>query len=428
MTTSTSKRRGVRAIPTPHPDTTPRQLIERAVAMRPLLRERQEETEANRRVSDDTNDLLVEAGFYRCLQPRRFGGYEFDLPTFAKMAIEISRGCPATGWVMTFTAGHTHVFAKFPEEAQVWGYGDNGEFRAPMSNGTATARPVEGGYVINGNFDYASGCDVATHFFGGANVVSEDGEPKPRLNLLFEKNELEIIDNWQILGMRGSGSKRFQATNVFVPEVRASQRDPLFPIDERLQPGYGVHKGVIYAGPSMNILMCEIAAVAVGTAWAALDAYEDLMRARVTRAPVPTARTETPEFQRRYGEALSLIKTAESALIGCCAEYMELCRLDAEEDVRFTPEASQAIVLVDQQVTRLAGEAVERLFLSAGSSAARPGTQIERYFRDMATLRTHITLQFDRNWESVARTHFGVGPVGSMGGFAPPPAANASAT
>src|ERR1044071_5748470 len=106
MTTSTSNRRGVRAIPTPHPDKTPRQLIERAVAMRPLLRERQEETEANRRVSDDTNDRLVEAGFCRCLQPRRFGGYEFDLPTFAKMAIEISRGCPAPGWGMTFTAGH----------------------------------------------------------------------------------------------------------------------------------------------------------------------------------------------------------------------------------------------------------------------------------------------------------------------------------
>ena len=420
MTTSSAKRRSARAIPVPHPDTTPRQLIERAVALRPLLRERQEETEANRRVSDDTNDRLVEAGFYRCLQPKRFGGYEFDLPTFARMAIEVSRGCPSTGWVMTFTAGHTHVFAKFAEDAQVWGYGTTGEFRAPMSSGSASAKQVEGGYVINGYFDYASGCDVATHFFGGANVVSEDGEQKPRLNVLFERSELEIIDNWQIMGMRGSGSKRFQANDVFVPEYRASQRDPLFPIDERLQPGYGVHKGVIYAGPSMNILMCEIGAVAVGTAWAALDAYEDLMRVRTTRAPVPTARTETPEFQRRYGEALSLIKTAESALIGSCVEYMERCRLDAEEDVRFTPEASQAIVLVDQQVTRLAGEAVERLFLSAGSSAARPGTQLERYFRDMATLRTHITLQFDRNWESVARTHFGVGPVGSMGGFAPP--------
>jgi 3-hydroxy-9,10-secoandrosta-1,3,5(10)-triene-9,17-dione monooxygenase len=421
MTTSTGRRRSVRPIPVPHPETTPRRLIERAIALRPLLRERQEETEANRRVSDDTNDLLVEAGFYRCLQPRRFGGYEFDLPTFAQMAIEVSRGCPSTGWVMTFTAGHTHVFAKFAEEAQVWGYGDKGEFRAPMSSGNATARAVDGGYMINGYFDYASGCDVATHFFGGASVVGDDGEQKPRLNVLFEKQELEIIDNWQIMGMRGSGSKRFQATDVFVPEYRASQRDPLFPVDERLQPGYGVHKGVIYAGPSMNILMCEIAAVAVGTAWAALDAYEDLMHARVTRGPVATARTESPEFQRRYGEALSLIKTAESALIGCCHEYMERCRLDVEEDARFTAEASQAIVLVDQQVTRLAGEAVERLFLSAGSSAARPGSPIERYFRDMATLRTHITLQFDRNWESVARTHFGTGPAGTMSGFAQPP-------
>ena len=420
MTTAARRRRSAPSIPVPEPDLTPRRLIERAVALRPLLRERQEETETNRRISDDTNGRLVAAGFYRCLQPRRFGGYEFDLPAFARMAIEVSRGCPSTGWVLTFTAGHTHVFAKFAEAAQVWGYGSDGEFRAPMSSGAASARAVNGGYVCSGYFDYASGCDLATHFFGGANVVAPDGEPRPRLNVLFAREDLEIVDNWQIMGMRGSGSKRFQVNEVFVPDFRVSQRDPLFPIDERLQPGYGVHKGVLYAGPSMNILMCEIAAVAVGTGYAALDAYEDLMRSRVTRAPLPAARAETPEFQRRFGEALSLLKTAESALIGCCLEYMERCRLDAEEDVRFTPEDSQAIVLVDQQVTRLAGEAVERLFYSAGSSAARPGSPLERYFRDMATLRTHITLQFDRNWESVARTHFGAGPAGSMGGFAPP--------
>ena len=257
----------------------------------------------------------------------------------------------------------------------------------------------------------------ATHFFGGANVFAADGTPLPRINALFDCKELSIVDNWQIMGMRGSGSKRFQVDDVFVPDYRASQRDPLFPIDERLQPGYGVHKGVLYAGPSMNILMCEIAAVAVGTGYAALDAYEDLMRVRTTRGPNPTTRAESPEFQRHFGEALSLLKTAETALIGSCVEYMDRCRLDVEEDVRFTPEASQALVLVDQQVTRLAGQAVEKLFYSAGSSAARPGSPLERYYRDMATLRTHITLQFERNWEGISRLHFGLGAPTNMGGF-----------
>src|SRR5262245_8378920 len=93
MTASTRKR-SARRIQPPDPDLPPRQLTERVIALRPLLRERQAETEANRRVSDDTNRYLVEAGCYRCLQPRRFGGYEFDLPTFARMAMEVARGCP----------------------------------------------------------------------------------------------------------------------------------------------------------------------------------------------------------------------------------------------------------------------------------------------------------------------------------------------
>src|SRR4051794_10397406 len=118
--TTAPKRPTTKPIPVPEPDLTPRRLIERAVALRPLLHERQAETETNRRISDETNRLLVDAGFYRCLQPRRFGGYEFDLPTFVQMAVEVSRGCPSTGWVMTFTAGHTHILAKFVEEAQVW--------------------------------------------------------------------------------------------------------------------------------------------------------------------------------------------------------------------------------------------------------------------------------------------------------------------
>jgi 3-hydroxy-9,10-secoandrosta-1,3,5(10)-triene-9,17-dione monooxygenase len=286
-----------------------------------------------------------------------------------------------------------------------------------MSNGAATAKPVEGGYVLNGFYDYASGCDTATHFFGGTNVVTDDGSPAPRLNVCLSRDEWRIEDNWFVMGMQGSGSKRVVVDNVFVPEARASQRDPLFPIDERLQPGYGVHKGIVYAGPSMNILMCEIAAVAVGTAYAALDAYEDMMRVRTTRPPNITSRSESPEFQRHFGEALSLIRTAEAALIGMASEYMELCRLDVEEDVRFTPEASQTLVLVDQQITRLAGEAVEKLFYSAGSSAAKPGSPLERYYRDMATLRTHITLQFERNWEAIAKLHFGLGGPTSMSGL-----------
>src|SRR5690349_5847554 len=106
----------------PEPALTPRGMIARATALRPALRAQQAGCEAAGRILPETNEAFLQAGFYRALQPRRFGGYEFDLPTFAETMIEVTRGCPSSGWVLAFTAGHTHVFAKFPEQAQIEAY------------------------------------------------------------------------------------------------------------------------------------------------------------------------------------------------------------------------------------------------------------------------------------------------------------------
>ena len=83
----------------PEPDLTPREIVARAAAMRPELLERQAETEERTFYAQDTHEASREAGFYRILQPRRFGGYEFDLETYFRVIIEIARGCPSTGLV-----------------------------------------------------------------------------------------------------------------------------------------------------------------------------------------------------------------------------------------------------------------------------------------------------------------------------------------
>ena len=427
-------------VPVPDPDLTPRAMAERAAAMRPALRQRQAATEAARRILGETNDEFVRAGFYRILQPRRFGGYEFDLPTFVRVAMEVSRGCPSSGWVVTFTAGHTHVFAKFPEQAQAEAYGSDGEFRAPFVGNALnpSVQEVDGGYRVSGAWDYASGCDTATHFFGAVflPLAQPAGPSGGSLLFLFDRADFEIIDNWEMLGMRGTGSKRVRVKDVFVPAHRVNRRDWLERSDEpdilrpfdRAQgrqaqdaaPGYGLFANPMYAGPSGNVLMAEIAAVAVGTGFCALDAYEEILKTRVLRGPSGTSRAESPEYQRNYGHAHALLATAGAALIGCAEEYMEACRLEVEEGVRFDSEKSQHLTLIEQQVTRLAGEAVDILIRSAGSSASRPGSMLERCFRDMVTLRTHTTLQLDRYFEGFGRVHFGLGP-GSP--FAAAPAA-----
>jgi len=406
MATVTRSRPPGRKIPVPKPRLTPEGMLRSAVALRPLLRERQAETEAAGRVLEDAAQQCIDAGFFRILQPRRFGGYEFDLPSFVRVAIEIARGCPSTGWAVVFTAGHPHVLAKFPEETQIEAYGDKGEFRAPLVGGQgAAARKVDGGYVITGGWDYASGIDIATHFMATAPIRDKlEDEPKGVLIALFEQGQYEIVRNWEMFGMQGSGSHRVEVKEQFVPQHRVHERNLLMPAIT--PPEERVFENPMYAGPSSNILMSEIAAVAIGTGYAALDCYEEVLKRRTTPRS-SKVRAEDREFQVYFGEATALLDTAKAALLGCTQQYMDDCRDEVSGKSKFTTEKSARIVLVEQQCCRLAGDAVNLMFRMSGSSQIKPGMPMQRYFRDISTLLTHTTMAFDRNFEQVTKMHYG---------------------
>src|SRR5262249_7274125 len=154
------------------------EMLARAVALRSLLRASQAECEASGNVPDDVNAELIRAGFYRIVQPRRFGGYEFEVPVFYRVMMEIARGCSETAWVLALTAGHSLVAAFFPEDGQREVYGASGDFRCPAGfNPPGTAVPVDGGYRVTGNWVSASGIDHSTHFVTMAVVQSPVPQP-----------------------------------------------------------------------------------------------------------------------------------------------------------------------------------------------------------------------------------------------------------
>ena len=118
-------------IAAPEPDLTPRELIARATALQPMLVERQAEVEERSFYAEDVHRELQTAGIYRTFVPRRYGGYAFDVPTFARIGIELARGCPSTAWCASLASNHAlHVGSFFPERAQAEAFGD-GDFRAP---------------------------------------------------------------------------------------------------------------------------------------------------------------------------------------------------------------------------------------------------------------------------------------------------------
>src|ERR1700744_6376108 len=106
------------AIPPPEPDLTIQELLRRADALLPLLRERQSECETGGELPRDTHDRFLAAGFYRILQPRIFGGYEFALPDFIRVMIAVARGCSDSAWVLALTSGHTVLAAQLEGSVQ----------------------------------------------------------------------------------------------------------------------------------------------------------------------------------------------------------------------------------------------------------------------------------------------------------------------
>lgn len=380
-------------------------MVAAARALQPLLRERQAETEAANRILPEVHDACFDAGFYRVLQPRRFGGYEFDLATFARVIIEIAAGCASSGWVVAFTAGHIHVLGKYNEQVQTAAYGLNGDVRCPLVEGqiNATARSGDGGYRISGTFDNSSGIDVSTHFMGFCRVKDGDTETGQVLALL-TRGQYEIERNWKMLGMMGTGSHRTVVTDQFITldaaptamEVMGAATSP----DQRFLPN------PFYVGPSFNVLMTEISAVAIGIAYGVLHEFDAIMR----KSTVPRTthkRVNDREYHLYYGEAFAMIETAKAALLSAANQYVDACDREVTHPGSFTAEESWRIGIVTQQCIRMVADATNILFRSCGSSPLVPGATMNRLFRDMSTVLTHVTLSYDRWAERAARLHFG---------------------
>ncbi len=404
------------AIAPPEPDLTPAEIIRRAIAMRGMLREQQNSVEADGCISENTNAQFIAAGFYRILQPRIFGGYEFDLPTFLRVMIEISRGCSDSGWVLALTAGHAFLMASFDEKAQREAFGDRGEFRAPsVAMPGGVAMPVPGGFRVKGTWDYTSGCELATHFIGSCIVDGlQDAPSGYGIFALFDRDQYRIVDNWHVMGMQGTSSRRVIIEEMFVPAHRAlaimnAQAQYIQP-----RPGSLIHRNPFYRGPVTSLLVSEVGAVAVGIGRGALDVYEEILRSKKTNFPPFRARAEELEYERHFGEAQSLVDTAEAALLKMASDYMEYTRRDAEDGIPFSDEDDRRFLQIEQQAVRLCFEAVDLMLRTGGTSAAARAAPLGRYFRNLAVIRTHITMQHDHTAANTGRLHFGLPPLSRL--------------
>jgi alkylation response protein AidB-like acyl-CoA dehydrogenase len=192
------------------------------VALKPVLRERQRETERNRRVSDATVTDIKSAGLYKVQQPARYGGYEFDIGTFVRCATEIGAGCGSTGWVYSTAAQHQWQIGMYNVAAQdeVWG-DDPMAIAASSYSPGGTAVEVDGGYRITGKWLYCSGVLNADWMILGARIARDaDSDPYTQGYILVPKTNYAVEDNWDVMGLIGTGSNDVIVEDLFIPAHR----------------------------------------------------------------------------------------------------------------------------------------------------------------------------------------------------------------
>lgn len=403
----------VATIPVPEPELTEDEIVERAVAMRAVLREEAEAAEEVGGYSRELHEAFTKAGFYRILQPRRFGGYEFGLDTFFRVIVEISRGDPGIGWNLCLASAHVfHVASFYCERAQAELFAPDGHFCAPhRAAPTGTASPVEGGYRVSGRWDYCSGITHATHFMATALAPEPAGEAPVPLVCVVPREQVVVLDDWgsgAMLGLQGSGSNSVVLEDVFVPSYLA---EPYVWKDHEIPPGgtpgYRLHGNPMYLGRTLTCYLGELVSPQVGAALAALDEYELLLHERETIFPPRMPRRESHFHQQWYGEIVDRANAAYALVVAAGERYMRACRRWAERGEPFTVQDDARIRGLVQQAGKLAWGAVDLAFTTAGSSAAKRGSRLQRYYRDVSTYRTHIGAQYEVYAASSARAYLG---------------------
>lgn len=392
---------------------TAEELVARARALREPLRELQQEHAKLGTYSPEIHEAFTDAGLYDLLRPKKYGGFETSLETFFRVAIEISRGDPGVGWSWELGASHAYQFAShFPERAQDEAFQSAHPFISPSRAfpQKAEVTKVEGGYRLTGRWDYNSGCTYGTHFMPVAPIEQADGSKQLSMFILPRK-DFTIIDDWgegRTIGLHASSSNSIEIDDAFVAEynvVPFNFKDIEWGEDGT--PGYQAHGNPLYLGRTSAFFIAGLTQTQVGAALACMDEYELLME-RGASFPPRIPRAESPEYQLWYGKVTALAEASQTLLLGAVREMEQLNRAWTEGGAEFTTKDDVRIRGQIVQAARLAQEAIDVAFSTAGTtSAGLAGTRLGKYYQDAAMYRTHIGAQHDVLLASLGRVLLG---------------------
>ena len=377
----------------PEPDLTQEELVARAAALRPRVLEEAPATEKRTYYSPELHEEFERAGFYRMWVPRRYGGYEVDVPTFLRIVMELAQGDMGTAWCLALGSGHAMQVASFFEErAQADIFGD-GDFRAAsVAAPTGSATRTEDGWEISGTWPYSSGAPYSTHYMAQTLIHGEDGGTRQTLLFVAPRSQWRMNDDWgDLLGLKGSGSHSITLERARIPAHFAVEGMNMVEADVAGgTPGSRLHGNPMYAGRNRALFQVELAALMIGAAKAAVEELEQTMLTRNTQAPPIVLRADNPDYQRWLGTAIGRLGTAEFTMLKVGEEWMELARRNVEDDIPFGYEEDLRLNTIAREAFRIPWHVMQDVVLAAGSSGMRDGTRMQRIYRDMTMGHGHF--------------------------------------
>jgi 3-hydroxy-9,10-secoandrosta-1,3,5(10)-triene-9,17-dione monooxygenase len=377
----------------------------RAVALVSTLARRAADTEQRRQLPTETVADLRAAGLFRLVQPRRFGGAELPLDQAIDIVSVLARGCASTAWVCAIYCDHSILLGKFDDAAldDVWARTPEALVSAGLLPGGMAER-APGGWRISGRWGFASGCDHADWLLLGSPLPLADGTIQPSLCLV-PRSEVQLEDNWHVMGLAGTGSKELVVEGTVVPEHRTL---PLWKVAEGAAGGGRADVGPLYRLPHFPSVPFLFHATALGIAESLLEITIESIKGRSSmRNPGGQKLAELQSMQLHVAEASAEIDCARTLIMRDTAAAMVAMR---EGRALTLPERARN--RRDQGYTaRLCRQAVDRLFGTFGSHGLFADHAEQRKFRDLHAVSAHLMCSWDLGATAYGRVALGLEPA-----------------
>jgi 3-hydroxy-9,10-secoandrosta-1,3,5(10)-triene-9,17-dione monooxygenase len=375
------------------------ELIARAKALAPKLRERAVKAERDRNIPKESVEDYIGAGLIHTLQPKRWGGYEHDHEVMFDIAVELGKStCGSSAWCLNYLGDHAAILAHFPEEAQhdVWSR-DKAACIATSAAPTGKVTVAPGGYRLNGRWSWCSGLRHSQWIMIGG-LVFREGEDHPDMRLyLVPVAEVKQDDTWYCAGLRATGSNTSVLDDVFVPEHRSVSFATL---RDGHSPGSAVNTNPIYRTPFIAVHTYALLGPALGLARGGYADFTDWTRRRYLTYTQLAIAQHVP-VQLKIAEIAAQIDAAELL----ARRALATARVDY---AGMTIETRTLLRRDWAYAMKTLRDAMDSLVKISGSSGLMEDNPVQRCWRDVHAISSHVVMNWDVPAENFGRAEFGL--------------------